>query len=280
MGTRANLVLYAEGDQSANQAAEEAFDRMNAIEETISDWLIESEVSKLRSLPRGEKVILSDDLNRILSLSLDISRESDGAFDITCGALTSLWREARRTGPLPSDDEITALMPSVGWNRLIHSEENGVWTIAVDQNGLWLDFGGIGKGYAADEALKVLASHGIERALVELGGDMAIGSPPPGKVGWVVAGPSETDPLVLWNCGVATSGSTDQFIESDGQRWSHLLDPRTGQAVRDRGSFTVIATNSTLADGWASVAAVVGVETAGSMIAPDADIEFISSASP
>ncbi|MBG83336.1 MAG: hypothetical protein CMJ40_02185 [Phycisphaerae bacterium] len=280
MGTRVNLIFYAEGDKAANQAAEAAFDRINAIEQSISDWLIDSEVARLRSLPRGESAALSEDLNHILALSVDISNDSEGAFDVTCGALTQAWRKARHIGQMPSSDELAALASTAGWERLARSEVNGVHRVSIDQDGLWLDFGGIGKGYAADQALDVLESRGITSALVELGGDMAIGVPPPGQVGWIVDGGSKEGPLVVSKCGVATSGSTDQFLEIDGRRWSHLLDPRTGQAVPDRGSFTVTARNASLADGWASVAAIVGVEVAGRMVGTEEQVEFRVTANP
>tara|TARA_B100001059_G_scaffold236561_1_gene287803 strand:- start:20877 stop:21719 length:843 start_codon:yes stop_codon:yes gene_type:complete len=280
MGTRANLVLYAESERLADGAAEAAFARMNAIEEVASDWLLESEVSSLRSLPRGEAAVMSEDLNRLLTVSIGISNESDGAFDVTCGALSLAWRSARRSGQMPSETALAALAATSGWNRLVRSEEEGVHLVSIDQDGLWLDFGGIGKGYAADEALKVIRSRGITSALVELGGDIAIGASPPGKTGWLVMAGSRTKPLVLAMCGVATSGSTDQFLEINGQRWSHLLDPRTGQAVADRGSFMVIAPNATMADGWASVAAIVGVEAARAMVGVEDQLEFKMTARP
>ena len=115
---------------------------------------------------------------------------------------------------------------------------------------------------------------------MELGGDMAIGFPPPGTPGWLVSEGATTQPLVLSMCGVATSGTTEQYLEKDGQRWSHLFDPRTGQAVPDSGSFTVIAPNASLADGWASVAAIVGVKAARAMVDSEDLIEFKVTARP
>ncbi len=280
MGTRANLIFYAESEQSANRAADAVFARMNAIEMSISDWLVESEVSSLRSLPRGRKRVISEDLSRLLELSNGISKESDGVFDVTCGALSRAWRAVRDSGEMPSKTEWADLAASGGWRRLVVHDEDGSDAISSDMDGIHLDFGGIGKGYAADEALHVLESQGIVIGLVELGGDMAIGAAPPGKNGWIVGlgGPSSN--VVLAQCGVATSGASDQFLEIDGRRWSHLLDPRTGEPVPDMGSFTVVAPSAAIADGWASVAAIVGVDVARAMLGPDSPVEFSGTATP
>ena len=198
MGTRANLVFYAESEQSANRAADAVFARMNAIEMSISDWLVESEVSSLRSLPRGRKRVISEDLSRLLELSNGISKESDGVFDVTCGALSRAWRAVRDSGEMPSKTEWADLAASGGWHRLVVHDEDGSDAVSSDMDGIHLDFGGIGKGYAADEALHVLESQGIVIGLVELGGDMAIGAAPPGKNGWIVGlgGPQATSFLL------------------------------------------------------------------------------------
>lgn len=201
---------------------------------------------------------------------------SDGAFDVTCGQLTLLWRQARQQGVPPGDDAIEQARSVTGWQSLQRLPGVEGPALVSHLGGPWLDFGGIGKGFAADEALTVLMDRGLARSLVELGGDMAVGLPPPGREGWRIAAVGFAEPFVLSTCGVATSGSTDQFLEVDGQRWSHLLDPRTGRAVPDRGAFTVVAPDATEADAWASVAAVVGIEAARAMVEPGQGIGFLT----
>ena len=272
--------MYAETPCEANEAAEKAFERINAVERVISDWLVGSEVTRLKVLPKGQAVQISDELNAILELSFQISHQTDGIFDVTCGALTTTWREARQSSHGLELSELSALASSAGWRRLNRFKIDHVWMISMDHEGIWLDFGGIGKGYAADAALETLRQNGIQSALVEMGGDMAIGDPPPGQHGWSVASDSQSEPLVLSNCGVATSGSETQFIEHDGQRWSHLLNPTSGMPITHEGTCTVVAENASVADGWASVAAIVGIADAKSMADPNSRIKFLAPASP
>ncbi|MEE2907713.1 MAG: FAD:protein FMN transferase [Planctomycetota bacterium] len=280
MGTRANLVIHAPDPQSATQAAEAAFARMSVIEDALSDWQLDSEVSRLRSLPAGRANPISPDLDRVLASSIEISQASDGAFDVTCGQLTQLWRKARQEGVPPEEHSIQEAHSTIGWQFIERLPGDQGPLMISRRSSPWLDFGGIGKGYAADEALAVLRDRGLASSLVELGGDMALGLPPPNEPGWRITAIGIEETLVLSQCGVATSGSTDQFLVVDGQKWSHLLDPRTGMAVPDRGSFTVVAPDATVADGWASVAAVVGIEAARDMVHSQQGILFLTSTDP
>ena len=124
-----------------------------------------------------------------------------------------------------------------------------------------LDLGGIAKGYAADEALKALRAHGLDRALVTLGGEVVAGSPPPGREGWTVAvatpGAHEA-PLSLHDGAASTSGDAEQWVEIGGHRYSHVFDPRTGLALEGRRSATVVARAGILADALATALSVLG----------------------
>jgi thiamine biosynthesis lipoprotein len=127
-----------------------------------------------------------------------------------------------------------------------------------------LDLGGIAKGYAADEALAVLQAHGIERALVDGGGGIVAGEAPPDSAGWQIgiAGLTTNEPIaeavLLVNGSVATSGDANQYIEVDGTRYSHIVDPHTGLGLTHRGSVTVIGPSGTLTDAWATALVVLG----------------------
>jgi thiamine biosynthesis lipoprotein len=128
-----------------------------------------------------------------------------------------------------------------------------------------LDLGGIAKGYAADEALRLLKGRGMPRALVAASGDIAIGDPPPGQRGWKIAisgmdadAVSATPTLLLKNCGVSTSGDTEQFIEIDHVRYSHIVDPRTGLGLTNRIQATIIAPHTTASDSLATTVCVLG----------------------
>jgi thiamine biosynthesis lipoprotein len=131
-----------------------------------------------------------------------------------------------------------------------------------------LDLGGIAKGYAADKALEVLRSHGLPRALVAASGDIAIGDPPPGKRAWRVGvgafGTNRTQlasNLLLHRAAVSTSGDTEQFVEINGRRYSHIVDPRTGIGLTERLQVTIIAKNATDTDSFATAVSILGAES-------------------
>ena len=268
MGVQARLVLWTPDEATAQRAARAAFARLARVDRALSDWLVDGELARLEERAGGPAVAVSEDLYRCLERSLEIARATDGAFDPTLGALTRLWREARRTGVAPTEAELDAARARVGWRHVALDPRGRTVRLAVE--GMRLDFGGIGKGWGADRALEVLAAHGVERALVGLSGDHVLGAPPPGAAGWkLLAGtrPDNQRELVLASCAVATSGDTEQFFELDGVRTSHILDPRTGLGVVARPLVTVVAPDGATADALASAISVVGPEAADDLLA-------------
>jgi thiamine biosynthesis lipoprotein len=243
MGTRARVVLYASDRAQAQRAADAALDRIAELEAVMSDYRDDSELMRLCAAGGGT---VSDDLRDVLRAALAVSEASDGAFDVTVGPLVGLWREARATGRLPEPEPIHVARHVVGWRKL---EVRGNHVELAP--GMRLDLGGIGKGFAADAALAVLRERGVERALVDIGGDLALGEGP-----WTVRVAGE--PRELENCGVAASGDTERFVMIDGVRYSHILDPRTGLGLTHGIAVTVIAPTATEADAWASAASVLG----------------------
>jgi len=259
MATRVRIVMYAPNESIANAAAAAAFGRMADIESLISDYRLESEVSTLREAAAGVWVDLSEDLSAVLAEAARATRQSDGAFDVGCGRMTSSWRLARSSGEQPQD-----------WSRWVRSHGPGSGRLEVRQRQVrfetpipWIDCGGIGKGFAADQALSTLMAYGIDVALVELGGDIALGGPPPGTDGWSIdwaIGDLAVKPASLqlsW-CGVATSGAGEQHISTGEQFASHVIDPRTGVWVGRHANITVIAPTAAQADALASAGCVIG----------------------
>jgi thiamine biosynthesis lipoprotein len=186
MGTEFVVRLYAATEADAEAAAEAAFARIAELDGRLSDYQSESELSRLsRSSGGDEAVRVSDDLWIVLSAARRFSEASDGAFDVTVGPYVRLWRRARRTGQLPTSERLAQAREAVGY-RFIELDAADQSVRLVRPN-MRLDLGAIAKGYAADKALAVLRNHGIPRALVSGGGDMAIGDPPPGEPGWRIA---------------------------------------------------------------------------------------------
>ncbi len=259
MGAVFRLVFYAENDSLAASAAQAAFDRVDTLNAVMTDYQPDSELMRLcEKAGTGEKVPVSYTLWRVLRLSLFFCEETEGTFDVTVGPLTRLWRRARHLQELPDSAQVAAAQALVGW-RNVKLYENP-YRVELLQKGMKLDLGGIGQGFAADECLKVLRNFGIAQALADAGGDIAIGAPPPGEKGWVIEIPDtlHNAPLVLSYRGITTSGATSRYIEGNGRRYSHIVDPRTGWGQTQRVLVTVLATTATEADVWATAISVMG----------------------
>jgi FAD:protein FMN transferase len=263
MGTLFTITLFASDTNQAPSAAEAAFKRISDLEDIMSDYQADSELMRLCDQPPGKPVHVSGDLFDVLQKAQEIARRSDGAFDITVGPYVRLWRFARKRKVLSSREQMAQVRNAVGWQKLRLDPKNQTATLLVP--GMRLDLGGIAKGYAADQAIDVLRKRGISRALVAASGDIAIGDSPPGEDGWKI-GITDIDEhsnrisrsAYLHNCGVSTSGDTEQFLEIGGIRYSHILDPHTGIGLTNRVQATVIAPNATASDALATTVCVLG----------------------
>ena len=263
MGVRARIVLYASDEATAQQAARAAYDRIAALEDIMSDYRPTSELSRLSAKAGGPAVKVSPELLFILTKSQEFARRSDGAFDVTVGPVVKLWRKARKSGQMPSKDELAAARKLVGWRKLhIGSLPNPPRSgegVKLDTPGMQLDLGGIAKGYACDEAIRVLKHRGIASALVEMGGDIVVSNAPPDKEGWQIEIANATErQAILSNAAVSSSGDTEQYVEIGGKRYSHIADPRTGLGLTDRIAVTVIAPNGVTSDGLSTAISVLG----------------------
>src|SRR5581483_1068614 len=170
MGTRFSVTVYAKDEETAKKAATEAFARVVELNGIMSDYVSTSELMRLCARAGGGPVKVSDDLFRVLSRAQEVSRESDGAFDVTVGPVVRLWRLARRTGLLPDPKRLEAARALVGW-RMVELDEKAR-TVTLRKKGMQLDLGGIGKGFAADEMLKVFKRHGLQQVLIAAGGEV------------------------------------------------------------------------------------------------------------
>jgi len=264
MGTTFRIVLYATDEATGKRATAAAFERVAEIDNCMSDYKQTSELMQLCkafATEVGEPRKVSDDLYFVLSKAQELSKKSDGAFDVTVGPVVQLWRHARRTQELPDPKEFAAARAKVGYQKLRLDPTKK--TVQLMTPGMLLDLGGIAKGYAADEALKVLREKfGIKSALVGAYGDIACGDPPPGKEFWIVdiapiAKSQKPRTLHLVNAAVSTSGDLEQFVVINGVRYSHVLDPRTGLGLTGRRSVTVIAANGTTADSMTKAVSVL-----------------------
>ncbi len=267
MGTGFKIVVYAPNEDSARAGTKAAFARIAELDGIMSDYRATSELMQLCRKAGGEPVAVGEDLFTVLARAQDVSKRSEGAFDVTVGPIVRLWRRARYQKKLPDPKELAAARALVGYENVVLDAKKR--TVQLEKAGMKLDLGGIAKGYAADAALLVLKKHGLTRALVAAGGDIAVSDAPPDAPGWKIGIAPLEDPdkdpkqyLTLKNAAVSTSGDAEQYVEIDGKRYSHIVDPRTGLGLVGRLSATVVARDGTTADSHTKVLAVLGPERA------------------
>jgi thiamine biosynthesis lipoprotein len=259
MGVPVRLVVYATDETAAVNACRAAYARVRQIDDAASDYKKTSELNRLIVDAVGKPVKVSDDLWALLSESQRLWEISDGAFDITVGPLVQLWRAARQTKQLPSSEDIEEAKKRVGWRHVQLNEADRTVRLAIP--GMKLDLGGIAKGYAGDQAIKVLQSHGVGSALYEGGGDIVVSGAPPGSDGWRIAlkysGEEMPQELTLADAAVSTSGDTEQYVAIGGKRYSHVVDPRTGIGLTSRSMGTVSGPRGIWTDGLSKVVTMV-----------------------
>ena len=245
----------------AEKAAEAAFVIVAQINTIASDYLPESELSKISGKSVGKPIELSPRLYDLLDKSRGFAESTNGAFDPTLAPLTKLWRETRNIKHLPSLEKLKAARASVGWYHF--TLDSKTQSITLLRENMAFDLGGIAKGYAADLMIESLAAAGISQSMIAAGGDIRLGDPPPGRDGWHVAVQTfdlkrRDEILVLSNAAVSTSGDLHQSVEIDGVKYSHVLNPATGLGLTQRIAATVIADRATLSDPLATAACVMG----------------------
>ena len=258
MGTLVRIKLYAADRDQAKAAFRAAFDRIAELDRALSDYREDSELNRLCRAPAGNPVKISADLYLVLSSAQDLARDSNGAFDVTQGAVIRLWREARKTRTLPDPAALHEASQRSGW-RKVHLKSTGQ-TATLDSANMQLDLGGIAKGYAADEALGVLRRMGIESAMIAMSGDIAVSHAPPGERGWKIRLDPFDRVVELADAAVSTSGDAEQFFELGGKRYSHIIDPATATALTNGATASVIAGYGIEADGLATALCVLGVD--------------------
>jgi thiamine biosynthesis lipoprotein len=280
MGTMFRIVLYSDNPGAAHTAIRAAFDRIADLDYKLSDYVPDSELNRLCVTAVGHDIPISTDLYTVLTASRSLADRSNGAFDVTLGPVIRLWREARQTGQLPTEDQLAAAANRTGYSKLHLANAGNRPTVRLDLAGMQLDLGAIAKGYAADEGLRTLRDHGFPRALVAASGDIAFGDAPPGRAGWEAgvdslnaSRESFTDVIQLHNAAISTSGDTEQYVRIDGVRYSHIVNPKTGKGLTTRTGVTVIAAKGIDSDGLSTAASVIAEQ-----LGPEAALALIERA--
>jgi thiamine biosynthesis lipoprotein len=246
MGTLFTVVAYGRDTRYLAQVANEAFDEIDSLDRQMSNYKVESELSQINRRAARESVLVEPRLFELIAEAVRYSRESDGAFDISVGALMKSWGFFRGEGRMPTRADLAQVMNRVGY-RHIHLDREA-HQIRFDVEGLELDLGGIAKGFAVDRAAEILRSRGVEAALVSGGASSiyALGAPP-GERAWRIRlrDPYEKtksgDLVWLKNHSLSVSGSFEKFFTLQGMTYCHIIDPRSGRPVEGMLMAAVLA---------------------------------------
>ncbi len=262
MGTIFRIICYADKEEIAKKIKDRAFERIDELNYIMSDYLPDSELNRLSRNSGSDKYTqVSSDLFVVLSLGQQWAIKTNGIFDITIGPYSQLWRRAGRKEKLPTTDQIKRASESVGY-KYIQIDKDGS-AIKLCKEGMQLDLGGIAKGYTVDVIYDMFVNSGIKNVLVDGGGDIRVGDPPPGKKGWgiVIENLVDDNHLVyISNTSLATSGDLYRYVQIDSVKYGHIIDPRTGSGLTTRRTVTIQASNCTEADVLASTISILGVE--------------------
>lgn len=261
MGTNIYVEVYSEDDEQGKRALTSVMSEMERINQLMSPYIEHSELSKLNRLGASSYVSISQELYDLIELSVGISAETDGAFDITFASVGFLYnyRESQR----PSDETIADLLNAVNYRHIKFDQSNH--SIHFSHSKVKVDLGGIAKGHAVDNAIAILTKMGIKHALVTAGGDTGLLGDRLGRP-WMVGvrDPRNKDRkavvLPLENTSMSTSGDYERFFEEDGTRYHHILAPSTGKSVYEVQSVTIIGAKSTFNDALSTAVFVLGVQ--------------------
>ena len=269
MGTFARVVAVAKDAATGTQCVEAGLAEIRKVDELMSDYSDDSEISRVNSQAAKKAVQVSQSTFEVLQKSVEFSKLTDGAFDVTVGPLVDVFHKTQKERVAPTQEQIAQAKAKVGYEKLILDSENRTVRFSVD--GMRLDLGGIAKGYGVDKALEAARRRGAVGVMVDIGGDVrCFGEPPEGRDHWriglqdpnsAVEGMSAGGlvlTLKVKNAAVATSGDYQQFALIDGKRYSHIMNRKTGMSIEGLSSVTIIADNATDADALATSVSVMG----------------------
>lgn len=262
MGSPFQLIFYDSDSLHAFNLAKNAFLIVDSLNNSFSDYTSTSEIAKINdNAGYGQFIKISNNLENILLQSKVAFFKSEGSFDITIGQLTKLWRKSRQEKKLPSSVELKSKLAVTGIKYLVIDTTKH--SAKLLKKGASIDLGGIGKGFAAQKVYEFFVNNNIKKVLVNAAGNMAIGEAPIEKKGWEIAiekpsANSFIDPKMvnLGNIAISTSGDAFQFVEINGKRYAHIINPKTGLGLSYQRQVTIICENATKAD-WLSTACYI-----------------------
>jgi len=269
MGTFAEVTVYSNDEKTAGKAIEGALDEMGRMDRIMSNYKKDSELSRLNRNAVKAPVPCGAELLDVIEKSQYYSELSDGAFDITISPFVALWGFFDEKGHIPPNKEIDRLLPAVSYKNIVISKSvdpKKPSTVFLKNTQTQIDLGAIGKGYAVDKALEIIKNFGIDNACVNLGGNIYVLGASAGKNTWKIGvqHPRNKDEILgyleLKNEATATSGDYERFFEIKGNRYSHIINPKTGMPVNGIIAVTIVAPTGTEVDALSTSVFVLGHE--------------------
>jgi len=278
MGSRFEITAVSADEALAWDAIEAACAEIARIEELISSWDPQSETSRVNAHAGQGAIEIGEELFNLIYRSKKVSDLTGGAFDISYASMDRLWQFDGSMTIVPDTAEIYASVSKVDFEKIVLNNETHEISIPTDMR---LGFGAIGKGYAANRAREVMKARGITSGLVNAGGDLiAWGKQETGQ-SWkiAIADPNAKGKIHSWleigDMAVVTSGNYEKYVEIDGVRYSHIIDPRTGWPARGIKSVTIVCPDAELADALATAVFVLGEESGMQLVNQLRGIECI-----
>jgi thiamine biosynthesis lipoprotein len=280
MGTFVQVTVSAHNQRQSQEFIDAAFEQMKKINYEMNDRDPNSPISQLSQTAHLQPVAVSPELFEVIETSIYYSKLSDGAFDITVGPETQLWRQMAKTGQKPSDHELAEARSKVGYEKLTLDKINRTVKFAVE--GMKLDVGAIAKGYAVDLAVKALREKGAVGGMVAIGGDIRCFGQGPGQKGaWLIGlqDPRHEEDILmklrLNDMAVSTSGDYRRVVVIDSQPYSHILNPKSAESVKELASVSVIAPRAMDTDAIDTTVSVLGKEKGLAFIKQLGNVEAI-----
>jgi FAD:protein FMN transferase len=264
MGTTFTIDMYGTDVGQMQSASEQAFDEVKRLDQMLSNYIPDSELSRVNAGAGDQPVEVSREFFDLLAECVEYSRKGEGAFDITVGPLMKLWGFYKGSGHLPHRAEIRAVLDQIGYQNI---ELDGAHrTVRFSRPGMSLDPGGVGKGYAVDKLVAILRADGISSALVSGGGSSiyGIGAPPNDARGWYVRIRDPKDErqtaaeVYLKDRSVSTSGNYEKFFRAEGKLYSHIMSPKTGYPAEGTLSVSIVSPKTLDSEVWAKPYYILG----------------------
>ena len=259
MGTAVRAEVWHENRAAREAAIAAVMEEMRRIDATMSPYKPESDLSHINQRAASEPVKISPEMYGLIARSLEVSKLTEGAFDITFSSVGYMYDY--RKGVAPSDVEITKALPGINYRHVLLDPKTS--TIRFARAGVRIDLGGIAKGHAVDRCIDILKHRGITSALVSAGGDTRVLGDHHGRP-WMVAirDPRRRDGMVavlpLADTAISTSGDYERYFEAGGKRYHHILNPKTGKSATGVRSVSIIASDATTTDGLSTSVFVMG----------------------